>query len=145
MPSFPELEQLLAEKFDGIVTMVFEPRGIMDGEPHAVADAFVSRHGFKPIQKRWSLLDESTAASLISKMLHRSLAYHVEMLSQKTSEHFAHAFRMLFDQFSVTCVSNGSIGQDSAGWAPITASTFEMAVVMYDATKIGMICVEDED
>lgn len=145
MKTFPELEALLEAEFDGIVTMAFEPRDF-GGETRDIADSFVSAHGFKPIQNRWSIIDEATAKTMISEILHRSLAYRVEMMSSKTAAHFADAFRALFDRFSITCVSNGSI--DAAGmgsWTPITDSTFEMAVMIYDAKSIGMICVEDED
>ncbi|SKB02132.1 hypothetical protein SAMN02745166_03554 [Prosthecobacter debontii] len=144
MKPFPELEALLEDKFDGIVTMVFEPRAC-DGKTWDVVDSFVSAHGFRPLHNRWNLIDEATAIAMISEMLHRSLAYRVEMMSEKTAAHCAEAFRELFDRFSITCVSNGYINADGMGWTPITDSTFEMAVAIYDANNIGMICVEDED
>ena len=145
MKSVEELKDLLDKQFDGIVTVIEEPKSDQLGEPFQVADAFVASHGFKQIHKAWKVIPSDSAVELLNRMLTTSLAYHVELMRPGTAEFAANSFRALFDQYDATCLANGTIEDTTAGWTPITKSTFEMAVVIYDEKSIGMVCVEDED
>lgn len=145
MESVEELKELLVKQFDGLVTVIAEPRSDQPDEPFRVADAFVASHGFKQIHKAWKVISSDSAVELLTRMLTTSLAYDVELMRPATAEFAAKSFRAFFDQYDATCMANGTIEDTTAGWTPITKSTFEMAVVIYDEKSIGMICVEDED
>ena len=78
-------------------------------------------------------------------MLNRSMAYGLEMMPAETAKQVVLKFVEQFDKSEATYLSNGDYYGDSPGWNPITKSTMEMAVVIFDSRNIGIICVEDED
>ncbi|MEL6555326.1 MAG: hypothetical protein AAFQ63_17970 [Cyanobacteria bacterium J06621_11] len=115
--------------------------------PSAVADACVTSRGFKPIGEKWHSIEANVAIRIITRMLSVSAAYRIKLLDKKIAKQAA---TRLIDQFGdrtanyLTNTSFASSG-DEFSWSPITNSTFDSAVVIYDDRYIGMICMEDED
>jgi len=115
-------------------------------EPQLAADAVVTSFGFAPIGRlAWCVLSTNEAAELLKKMLHRSLAYHQELLSLKSAEYAAHVLVESLSRYNSHFLANGSINSGSADWTPIGTATFEMAVVGYDEAQAFLLYAEDED
>jgi len=67
------------------------------------------------------------------------------MMREKTARHIAKCFRDFFDSYDVTFMSSGEFDGPVTSWSPLANATMNMAVVLFDSHKIGMICMEDED
>ena len=109
------------------------------------ADRYVRSLGFAGLGLQWQDLGKVQAIDLLTKMLHRSLAYKVEMMPLKTAKHVSERFISQFNPRNSIYLSNGDIAENSASWNSITKSTMEMALVVMDEKTIGIVCVEDED
>ncbi|TMN89341.1 hypothetical protein CWB72_09850 [Pseudoalteromonas phenolica] len=147
METYEEIKNFLDshEGIEGILTvdrdLIREP----SKSEFECADRYVQKFGFNGLGKQWHLLNKEEAAELLSKILHESLAYSVEMMPLKTAKHVANKFLCQFEPWNSKFLSNGHITENSAGWNSITQSTMEMAVVVMDGKNIGIICAEDED
>lgn len=147
METYLELKEFLDghEGIEGKLTVARTANAFPTLSGTENADRYVQTLGFAALGNHWHELDRSQAVELLSRMLHLSLAYKIEMMPQKTAHHVADRFISLFNTWNSTYLSNGQIAEGLASWNPITKSTMEMALVVSDAEWIGVVCVEDED
>ena len=147
MQTFEEIKNFLEEDacIECAFTVDITPRNNDNGQSFEAVDKYVTSLGFKPIGKAWKLLDKESLLDLLAKMCHKSMAYSVEMMSMEAARQIAEAFVAQFNPTNALYFANGSISEGSAGWTSITKSTMEMAIVVMDSDKTGIICCEDED
>ncbi|MCF6443067.1 hypothetical protein L1077_26940 [Pseudoalteromonas luteoviolacea] len=147
METYEEIKSFLDshEDIEGILTVDMDLIREPSKSKFECADRYVQKFGFNGLDKRWHILNKEEAAESLSMILHKSLAYSVEMMPLKTAKHIADKFLCQFDPRNSKFLSNGHISEHSASWNPITQSTMEMAVVVIDGKSIGIICAEDED
>ena len=109
----------------------------------AVADAFVSAHGFKPIGYNWELLDPNgdmdSPRSALSELA-KAIAYdisnpsRVELGLARATE-CAQELLAAFDKATLTVVSNRHDGL----WNPISGAEVEWGFVCYDDKHIALL------
>jgi len=146
-PTFDELRQLaLDHRQCGVLTMAYEPRETVKPVSSNIADSFVANLGFKPLGKAWREINRTTASALAQHVLYRDLAYQSRLMEQKTAAFIAEKFLALFSPYTCRFLTNGSINEHNMlGWDPISDSTFDHGIVVFDEKNIGMVWVEDED
>jgi hypothetical protein len=129
------------------------------GEPVAaysvdVVDAFVTRLGFRALADGWCEVEAPEAASIVQHVLHRDLAYNLEIMPEARAATLTIRFFELFSP-AARYFTNATFRRDtevSAGtvwwvtsWEPLSTATFDAGVVCVDATRIGILWVADED
>lgn len=114
----------------------------------AIADEFVSRHGFQPIGFNWELLDASpeaqgkrAARTQLVEAFSKDIANPSRSwLSDKEAEECADAFLALFDPDTLTLVANRYDGL----WNPISPTHDQWAYVAFDAERIALLLLAAE-
>ena len=147
METYEEIKEFLDSRIgvEGGLTLERAALNQSNQSVYERADSYAESLGFRRLGKRWQKLDKENAVLLLSRMLHKSLAYKIELLPMKTARYVSEKFISQFDSWSSVCLSNGYIMEDTASWDSITESTFEMAFVIMDEVFISLVCVEDED
>ncbi|QDT44720.1 hypothetical protein Pan241w_48360 [Gimesia alba] len=147
MQTFDEMKAFLLshEIFQDMLTMDLKQTDLSISEDIETADNFVKELGFKPLGNGWNELDQPTALKSLTQVLYLSQAYNMELMPFETAREIAKGFLELFDSYNASYYANGDFQSQSAGWNPLTESTFDMAVLVMDHESIGIICVEDED
>ena len=109
----------------------------------AVADAFVSAHGFKPIGYNWELLDANgdvnSPRSALGELA-KAIAYDISnpsrvALGLAQSTECAQDFLAAFDSATLTVVSNRYDGL----WNPISGAEVEWGFVCFDDKHIALL------
>ena len=111
---------------------------------HEVARAF----GLADDRAIYRPIGSAEADAIAIRLLHSSLAYGVETMSLSEAADLWRQFKALFDGQDVEFVTNQDatdVGSGSYSWAPATAATFDLGVLVIGATKAGCLWVEDED
>ena len=98
-------------------------------------------------------IDSVEANVIATRVLHADLAYSSEIMSMADATGLWSQFAALFDGQNVEFVTN--VGAEFGSWiaatataytfAPATAATFDMGILIIGATKAGCLWVEDED
>lgn len=115
------------------------------GQPHEVANMYVKRQGYKTIGNSWKSVSKAAGCQYVSRLLNLSLAYKVEMFTLEKANYLADRICSLFDPYNTTFLVNGVFYEDGFSCDPIGDATFELSIVMFDNSNIGMLYVEDED
>jgi hypothetical protein len=115
------------------------------------------RMSVREVARAFGLADDSTiyrpiggaeADAIATRLLHTDLAYGVEIMSLPYAADLWRQFKKLFDGQDVEFVTNQDATDVAAGsysWAPATAATFDLGVLVIGAAKAGCLWVEDED
>jgi hypothetical protein len=92
-------------------------------------------------------IDQRQAEAVIKRILHRGLAYQVEIMPQSSAQSLAQRFLECFDAEKAQYYTNGDYYSDenSNGWNPATVSTFDTGILVIDRLRAGCLWVEDED
>lgn len=93
-------------------------------------------------------IGSAEADAIATRLLHTDLAYGVEIMSISDAADLWRQFMALFDGKSVEFVTNVGAefgSRTTFSWAPATAATFDMGILVIGATRAGCLWVEDED
>jgi len=88
-------------------------------------------------------ITRSEALTVIVALLHRDMAYRVELMSVDEALQFGESFLGSFA--SDTTYFSNRPRVDAASWNPLTLSTFDSGVIALSKSVAGCIWVEDED
>jgi len=116
------------------------------------------RTGFKPavsglnpdfVSTHWREISSKDGRILCADRAKNGLAYNPNLYKQSARARYpkSDAFFDLFDEGACCFVNWGELSNDgrSGSWSPMTCSTFDLAVGVVDADKVGIFCIEDED
>lgn len=119
---------------------------------HTRCDAIEGRMTVADAARAFGLADDGTiyrtiggmeAQEIATRVLSVNLAYGSTIMSIPDAADLWRQFVALFDGQNVEFFTNAAAIPDS--WAPATAATFDMGVLVIGATKVGCLWVEDED
>ncbi|MEM9928153.1 MAG: hypothetical protein AAF915_31300 [Cyanobacteria bacterium P01_D01_bin.50] len=87
------------------------------------------------------------AASLLTRILNRDLAYNSKIMSGAKAENLTTRFLECFDKESAQYYTNGDFYETrpKRGWNPATNATFDTGILVISNSKAGCLWVEDED
>ena len=88
-------------------------------------------------------IGDMEAQGIATRVLSVNLAYGSTIMSIPDAADLWRQFVALFDGQNVEFFTNAAAIPDF--WAPATAATFDMGVLVIGATKVGCLWVEDED
>jgi hypothetical protein len=117
----------------------------MPGEDiRATVDRYVETLGFAPIGDAWREIGAQEALEFLGKLLHRSLAYGVEVMPVKDAESIACAVFAFFPGSSRHFTNTEPVG-NGLSWHPITEATSDSGVIIVQGNTVGILWFEDED
>lgn len=97
--------------------------------------------GIEPIGKAWIEVSRSEARTLLVGLLHRSLAYHAELMPLHRANWLAGEFIDAFGPYGGRFATNGS----DRGWTPATDYVMDRGLVVIGELGSGLFWVADED
>jgi hypothetical protein len=120
--------------------------------PKAAADAVCAAMGLRGLGSGWLELPGADAGAALAALLHRDLAYLLEIMPLAEAKRLAGLFVALFDP-NATFFSNGTLaasmaelpGFEYAEWDAVTDATFDSGIIAVDRERIGIAWFEDED
>jgi hypothetical protein len=118
------------------------------GNANDQADAITRMHGFRGLAEGWIAIPEEAARELVTHILHKDLAYMLEVMPRAEATTLADAFIAAVPE-PCTYLTNAT--WDVApevkltSWDPVSESTFDAGVICVGAEAIVLIWVEDED
>ncbi len=118
--------------------------GVIDAAPlPAVATAFALR----PATSTYRRIDREEAGRLLTRLLHRDLAYDAEIMPLADARRLAKELLALVpDAELFTNRSFGKApGEAVLAWDPATDATFDTGVIALGPTRSLCVWVEDED
>jgi hypothetical protein len=137
----------------GKVTSAFATRTPAES-PTAEASTLARAQGFTPPPDGWREVDRPTTLGIVTRILHRDLAYEAPLMAAADAERLAAAFLHLTPDAEYH-FTNGSWDdppvQMNAGptrgpsWNPISSSTFDAGVICVGLNGCSILWVEDED
>jgi hypothetical protein len=136
---------VVQERKYGVTTFRVEECPVGAGSAPASLDAFVGALRFQGLGDDWREIDRPAAREILEAVLHRDLAYGVEMMTPGRARELAEQFLELFSGesrfFTNGVFKNGRLSMYSG----ITGATFDTGVVCLDPHRIGLLWVQDED
>jgi hypothetical protein len=103
--------------------------------------------GVEPLEERWNEVDQKTAARFLSALLHRNLAYHVDVMPEHRAQWLAEQFIAAFGKYNSRFATNSldTPGQAPFAWNPATEYTFDAGLVVIGEKGSGLYWLADED
>lgn len=103
--------------------------------------------GIEPLEKRWNEVNRAAAESLLTTVLHRSLAYGVELMPAKTAAWLASQFVDAVGRYGTRFATNRTdlAAGSSSSWTPATEYAMDMGVVAIGENGAALYWVADED
>lgn len=102
--------------------------------------------GIEPLEKRWREIDRDTAEALLTQLLHRSLAYQVEMMPQKTAAWLAHQFLDVVGSYGARfATSCGGLPAEAYSSVPATDYLMDLGIIAIGVDGAALYWVADED
>lgn len=96
-------------------------------------------------------IDALEAALVLENVLHRDMAYGVEIMPLAMAKQLAAKFIDAFSGTSACFFTNGGWGRPQVtpgvgpGWSPATAATFDTGVIVVSGQQVGCVWCLDED
>ena len=115
--------------------------------PEAAARAF----GLAGEPGLYGEIDASQAVSLLQRVIHRDLAYGVELVSPARAQGLAIAFVQAAGGHGARYFTNGTLGTANASaaqgvsWSPATDATFDTGILVIMPQRSACLWFEDED
>ena len=109
--------------------------------------------GLISLKENWIAVDGERARHILSKLLHRNMAYGDERMDSSLASEVAKTFLDTFPD-DASFFTNGTwdeepqtTGATTFGpqWSPATSATFDGGIIVCSKTKIGIFWIEDED
>ena len=97
--------------------------------------------GIEPLEKRWVEISRREARSLLTGLLHRSLAYRAELMPFHRADWLAGEFIDAFGPYGGRFATNGA----DRGWTPATDYVMDRGLVVINEIGSGIFWVADED
>ncbi|XBB67443.1 hypothetical protein ABFU82_25600 [Nocardioides sp. WV_118_6] len=117
--------------------------------PHEAAtfDDVARVAGLEPLGKRWHEMDRAGAASFLTALLHRSLAYRAELMREKTAAWLTAQFLDAVGSHGSRFAANSADlpGTSPFGWESATEYTMDAGLVAIGAEGAALYWVADED
>jgi hypothetical protein len=93
----------------------------------------------------WNAVGRGDAAEIIARFLYQPIPLAVELMSFPRSTEFAATFIDAFTADARFVTNLTDPPSPMGGWSPVTAHTFDACVIALDVSRVGVICVADED
>lgn len=116
-------------------------------EEASTFDDVANAAGVELLEKRWHEVDRAGAESFLTQLLHRSLAYRVELMPEKTAAWLASEFLDAVGPHGSRFATNSADrpGHFPYGWEPATEYTMDAGVVAIGVNGSALYWVADED
>jgi hypothetical protein len=103
--------------------------------------------GVEPLERRWHEVDEKTAIRFLSALLHRDLAYRVEVMPEHRAKWLAEQFIAEFGKFNSRFATNSLDQPDRTpfAWTSATDYTFDAGLVVMGEAGAGLYWIANED
>lgn len=104
--------------------------------------------GLRPDESIYSEIDADAGIRVVAQILHRSLAYNVEIIPLERAVDLAARFIGLFTPAHTRYFTNGNLAGALGplrSWSPATDATFDTGVLVLGRAEAACIWVEDED
>jgi hypothetical protein len=110
-------------------------------------DAVAEAAGLKPLGRHWHEFERVDAEALLTHLLHRSLAYDVELMPEKTAAWLAIEFLNSVGSHGARFATNTEPGAGGhfASWAPASEYTFDAGLIAMSHSGSALYWVADED
>ena len=114
------------------------------GTPDRAASDAVRSMGLRPVA--WNPLTRADAVSVLTRVLHRDLAYSAPIMPNELASHLAARALSFFDD-SASFFTNRSLaeGQSTGSWEPVSSATFDTGVIAVGQAYVAVIWCMDED
>lgn len=103
--------------------------------------------GIEPLEKRWHEVDRATAEAFLAGVLHRSLAYDIELMPEKTAAWLASEFLDAVGRYGTRIATNSPDlpGGSVFAWEAATEYAQDAGVVAIGTNGAALYWVADED
>lgn len=110
-------------------------------------DAVAVAVGLQPLDRAWVQVDADKAEQILAAILHRDLAYKVELMPEHTARWLASTFLRGFDRHRSQFATNSEDMPHEMpwSWTPATDATFDAGIVILGEAASGIYWVADED
>lgn len=110
-------------------------------------DALAETVGLEPLGQRWRLVDRVRAEAILTRVLHRSLAYEVELMPRSTAAWLASEFLGAVGLHGTRFATNTPDlpGTSPFGWEPATEWPIDTGVMAIGVNGAVLHWVADED
>jgi len=125
--------------------------GILPCAPTASISDVAVAFGLSDSADCYREIDALEAARVLEYVLHRDLAYNVEIMPLGLAIELTAEFIAQFSGLSARFFTNGDWGRPlltqgiGHRWSPVTTATFDAGVVVVSTEKIGCVWCLDED
>jgi hypothetical protein len=144
--------EITAARDAGVMHLLLEELpAVTSDNPVSLIDSTLTRLGFPALSTEWREVVPDQAAKILRNVLHRDLAYTVEIMPVEVAEQFAARFRSIFPT-TTRYFTNGTWRAGRSGefehpvsWSPLTDATFDAGIVAVGEGFVGLAWVEDED
>ena len=109
-------------------------------QPSPTVPELAREFGLRDEPSCYKEIDELAARHLIQSVLHRDMAYNMEIMPEARAAELADRFLTQFGQ-GTRYFSN----VDGPGCHPVTAATFDTGLLAIGPDRSGCLWVEDED
>lgn len=103
--------------------------------------------GLEELGRGWVEVDERLAREFLTAILHKDLAYKVEVMPEARAHWLSEEFLRSFGEHGSRFATNIADVPSSSpfAWTPATEFTFDAGVVVLGPAAAGLLWVADED
>ncbi|MFZ2502758.1 MAG: hypothetical protein WAW88_08830 [Nocardioides sp.] len=120
---------------------------VLETEDHLSFDDVAGACGLEPLGRGWVELDRQRASEFLTAILHKDLAYKVEVMPEARARWLSEEFVRAFGEHGSRFATNSADlpATFPFQWTPATAFTFDAGVVILGSAAAGLLWVADED
>lgn len=123
--------------------------GILPGANSASVTDVASSFGLMNSPECYEEIDAAEAAKVLESVLHKDMAYKVEIMPISLARELSEAFVAVFADSNPRFFTNGEWGRPmgtlGVGWTPVTSATFDTGVLVVSDQSVGCVWCMDED
>lgn len=137
-----DVKDLLLSRGVGWVTL-----SVVDRGEARTFDDVARRAGLFPLGEGWRQVDSAAAREMLAWILHRGLAYSVELMPFAQASRLAEEFLGVFGSDDTRFATNLSATPNSPTWSshPATQHTLDAGIVCLSPSLTGVYWVAEED
>ncbi|NUP09151.1 MAG: hypothetical protein HOW73_24130 [Polyangiaceae bacterium] len=139
------ISEIIERRKAGRVTCAIH-RDLPEGPLFALGDAVLVRHSLRALGSKWKVADRATAEQIATALLHRDLAYTVELMPLQVASTLASRFTSTIES-PCRFLTNLALSPEGTPtiWEPSSPATFDGGIVGVAEAMASVLWVEDED
>jgi len=116
---------------------------------HTSIEELAAEFGLAPIDGIYDEISAEEAVSVLETVIHKDMAYSVEIVSREEALKLADDFVSSFKSDEARFFTNGDLGRRNAlgsmSWSPATNATFDTGVLVLGKASCACMWFKDED